>query len=152
MRETLVAGLGNPLVGDEGVGIHVVRRLMDGPPDHFPDVEFADLGASMMAAVHAMAGRRKVVFIDCALMDEEPGTLRRFAPEEVRSVKALPRLSLHEGDLMQAVELSRALGECPEEVVIIGIEPAYVGPCEDLSEPLQARMDDYVQAVLDELT
>ncbi len=151
MRETLVAGLGNPLMGDEGVGIHVMVRLMAEPMDRFPDVEFADLGTSMMSAVHAMTGRRKAVFIDCALMGEEPGALRRFTPEDVRSVKALPRFSLHEGDLLQAVELSRAMGECPDEVVILGIEPAHVGPSQDLSHTLERRVPEYVRAVLAEL-
>ncbi len=151
MRGILVAGLGNLLMGDEGVGIHVLLRFMAEPMDRFPDVEFADLGTSMMSAVHAMADRRKAVFIDCALMGEEPGALRRFTPEDVRSVKALPRFSLHEGDLLQAVELSRAMGECPDEVVILGIEPARVRPSEDLSPTLEGRVPEYVRAVLAEL-
>ncbi len=151
MGDILVAGLGNPLMGDEGVGVRVMQRLMDGPTGRFADVQFVDLGTSMMSAVHAMAGRRKVIFIDCALMGEEPGVLRRFTPEDVRSVKVLPRFSLHEGDLLQAIELSRAMGECPDQVVIFGIEPSHVGPGEGLSPALAARVPYYVQAVLAEL-
>ncbi len=58
---------------------------------------------------------------------------------------------LNEGDLLQAVELSRAMGECPDEVVILGIEPAHVGPSEDLSPTLEGRVPEYVRAVLAEL-
>ena len=150
MRDILVAGLGNALMSDEGVGAVVLERLSsDGA--RFPRVEFADLGASAMRALHAMAGRRKAVFVDCALMGEEPGAIRRFTPEQVRSQKALAGLSLHEGDLLKVIELSRALGECPQEVVIFGIQPQQIAPGQGLSPALKARLGQYVDAVAAEL-
>ena len=152
VADVLVAGLGSPLLGDDGVGAHVVRRLMELRSGRFADVEFADLGASMMRVVHAMAGRRRAVFIDCAFMGEEPGVLRRFTPDEARSLKSLPRLSLHEGDLLQAIELSRSLGECPNAVVIFGVQPESVEPREELSPILRERLDDYAAAVLAEVS
>ena len=113
--------------------------------------DFVDLGTSAMRALHAMAGRRKAVFVDCALMGEAPGTIRRFTPEQVRSQKALSGLTLHEGDLLKVIELSRTLGECPEEVVIFGIQPECIEPGEALSPILAARLGEYTDAVACEL-
>jgi hydrogenase maturation protease len=147
VRSVLAAGLGNPLLTDEGIGIAVVEALAESRGGQFPDVEFLDLGTSMMRAVHAMAGRRRALFVDCAFMGAEPGTIRRFLPDDVRSIKALAHFSLHEGDLLQAIGISRAAGECPGEIVLFGIQPESVEPGLELSATLAARLPEYVEAV-----
>jgi hydrogenase maturation protease len=114
-------------------------------------VDVIDLGTGGLAVVHEMAHRPKVIFVDCALMDEAPGTLRRFTPDEVVTRKIQTRLSLHEGDLMQSIALSRQLGECPPEIVIFGIQPKRVEMGESLSNELQARLSEYEERVLAEV-
>lgn len=150
MKPVLVVGLGNPLMRDEGIGLAVVQRL-EKRAREFPMVEFIEAGNSLMAALHRMAGRRKVIFVDCAIMGDRAGTLRRFLPDEARSVKRLAGFSLHEGDLYSALELSKRLGECPDAVVIFGIEPARVEWGEGLSPVVAARLNEYVDAVIAEL-
>lgn len=150
-KPIIVVGLGNPLMGDEGVGLHVVQRL-EKRQDDFPNVEFVEGGTSLAAAVYRTMGRRKAVFIDCALMGEEPGTLRRFAPEHVCSVKYLSGVSLHEGDLCTLLEGLRMLGEAPKEVVIFGIQPVSIEPRMRLSECLLRRLDEYVAAIESEIS
>jgi hydrogenase maturation protease len=100
-----------------------------------------------MAALHAMAHRRRAIFVDCAFMGAEPGAVRRFTPSQVSSRKELAGFSLHEGDLLDAIELSRQLGECPEQVVIFGIQPERVAPGETLSAVLRDRLAEYVKLV-----
>lgn len=150
MTPTIVIGIGNVLLRDEGVGVHVVRWLSELHGD-MNGVEFLDAGAVGMKLVHILQGRRRAVLVDCALMGESPGTLRRFLPEEVHSIKALPGLSLHEGDLLAVIRLCEELGCCPEEIVMLGIEPGVVEPGEGLSPCLAERMDDYLAAVLIEI-
>ena len=148
MNDTVVIGLGSPLMCDEGVGIHLVNEL---ERRGFAGVDFKDLGTSGMSVLHAIAGRRKAIVIDCALMGEAPGTIRRFGPEEVRSKKQLPRLSLHEGDLLAFLDLAARLGNAPDEIVIYGIEPSEISPSMEISEVLTARMDDYCRTISAEL-
>ena len=150
MKPTIVIGIGNVLLKDEGVGVHVVRRLESLHGD-VPGVEFVDAGAVGMKLLHMLQGRRKAVLVDCALMNESPGTLRRFLPDEVHSIKALPGLSLHEGDLLAVIRLCGELGECPEEIVVFGIEPDVVEPGESVSACLADRMEQYVAAVQAEI-
>jgi len=149
-NDAVVIGIGNLLLSDEGIGIHVVRALMRRGRE-FPGVDLLDLGASGMELFHKIAGRRKAILIDCALMDEAPGTIRRFTPDEVRSRKEVSALSFHEGDLLDVLDLSKRVGECPEEVVIFGIQPQDFSPSETPSPLLQGRMGEYTARIEDEL-
>jgi hydrogenase maturation protease len=145
-----VLGLGNPLMTDEGVGAVFIQRLQ-AHALRYPQVEFIDAGTGGMKLIHLLEGREKVIFIDCAFMQTAPGTLRRFALNEVLSVKELPDLSLHEGDLLQILRMARQLGACPLEVIIFGIEPERMEPGQTLTSTLVQRLDDYDREILAEL-
>jgi len=149
MKPTVIIGMGNPLMSDEGIGIHVIARLQQTILADCTDI--LDLGTSGMRALHELEGRDMVVFVDCALMGTEPGTIRRFTPEDVETMKIQPRLSLHEGDLLNTIALARRLGTAPERIVIFGIEPEAIDPGETLSPALAARLDHYVATVRDEV-
>jgi hydrogenase maturation protease len=150
MKPVVCIGLGNPLRTDEGVGVRVVEalRAAGGAP---ADCEILDLGTAGPALLHALAGRRKAVIVDCTLMGEAPGMCRRFRPEEVRTKKALAGLSVHEADVLRILALSEELGERPEEVVLFGIEPASIEAGTELSPALREGLDGYVAAVRAEL-
>jgi len=160
-KDVVVIGLGNILLSDEGVGVHIVRQLSNqsaegetsplGGQDKFPNTDFIEAGAAGMNLLHLIANRKKAVIIDCAKMGEKPGTIRRFTAEEVVSVKHLTHFSLHEVDILQVLNLSKQLGECPAEVVFFGIEPESLGPGQKLSNTLSAKIDSYIAAVCEEL-
>lgn len=143
-------GLGNPLMGDEGIGVYLIERLAGSAADH-SSVDFLDAGTGGLSVLHCIEGRRKAVFIDCALMDEEPGAIRRFTPEEVRSRKVFAHQSLHEADVMRIIEMAAQLEQAPEQMVIFGIQPERVEFVQGLSPTLMERMDEYVSLVLQEL-
>jgi hydrogenase maturation protease len=147
MKPTLIICLGNPLMRDEGIGICLASELSPRLADR-SDVEVLDLGTGGLTIMHAIAGRKRVIFVDCAIMGEAPGTMRRFTPEEVRSSKIRTRYSLHEGDLLDTLDLSRRMGECPDDIVIFGIEPNQVAPGEGLSEELQGKISHYIETIL----
>jgi hydrogenase maturation protease len=145
-----VLGLGNPLMADEGIGVCLVTRLSRFCAE-YPDVDFIDAGTGGLAVLHHIRDRRKVIFIDCAYMGEAPGTILRFTPEDVCSDKVLARQSLHEGDLLRIIDLSRQLGEAPNEIVIFGIQPERIEPALGLSVAIKNRIDEYLAALLKEL-
>ena len=149
MKPTAIIGMGNALMSDEGIGIHVIAQLQQMTLGD--SVEALDLGTSGMRALHELGGRDVVVFVDCALMGTEPGTIRRFTPEDVETKKIQPRLSLHEGDLLNTIALAKRLGTAPERIVIFGIEPKTIDPGETLSPALAARLDQYVATVREEV-
>jgi hydrogenase maturation protease len=149
-KDVVVIGLGNVLLSDEGIGVHLVRRLSN-QQDKFPTVEFIDASSGGMSVLHLIANRKKTVIIDCAKMGAKPGTIRRFTPDEVQSVKKLSHYSLHEADILQVINLSKQLGECPDEVVFFGIESEVVEPGIGLSETLASKLEHYVSIVCREL-
>lgn len=149
MKRAAVIAMGNPFMSDEGVGIRVLERLRQGALAE--DCDLLDLGTSGFSVLHALRGRDKVVFVDCAMMGAPPGTLRRFTPEEVATQKARSRLSLHEGDLLHTIALAQRLGTCPDDVVIFGIEPKTIEPGDRLSAELSPNLDTYAAAVRAEL-
>jgi hydrogenase maturation protease len=149
-KETVVMGLGNPLMGDEGIGVHIISALQEVPAvSEIADI--VDLGTSPLTVIHAIAGYRKAVIVDCARMMKEPGDVCRFTPKEVVSLRSLEGFSLHECELFRALEISAKLEEHPREVVIIGIEPERFGLHEGLSARLARNLEAYVQRVLEEI-
>ena len=150
MKPILIICLGNPLMRDEGIGIRLASKLSVQLADN-PNVEVLDLGTCTMSAMHVIAGRKKVIFIDCAIMGQPPGTIRRFGPRDVRSLKVRMRYSMHEGDLINILELSRSLGECPDDIIIFGIEPKEIAHGEGLSRELENNIQQYVQVIMNEL-
>jgi hydrogenase maturation protease len=149
-KDVVVLGLGNPLMGDEGVGGEVISRLLQ-RADEFPSVEFIDAGTAGFSILHKLGGRRKAIIIDCCVMGAAPGTMVVFTPDDVKSVKKLSHFSLHEADILQVIDLARRLGECPREILIFGIEPASVMMQKSLSPVLAERLDSYVELVAAEL-
>jgi len=151
MKKNVVAvGLGNPLMGDEGIGGLIISRFQ-AQADKYPSVDFIDAGTGGMSLLHIIAGRKKAVLIDCACMETEPGTIKRFTPADVKSVKKLQHQSLHEADVLKITELARRLGQLPQQVVILGIEPEKIEPGQKLSDTLSSKVDDYIATIAKEL-
>jgi len=142
-KDVTVLGLGNPLMSDEGVGVAVIERF-SAHSDKFPNVDFIDAGTGGMSILHLIEGKRKVIIVDCAYMGTEPGTIRKFGPDEVRSVKKLAHQSLHETDIFKIIDLAKQLGNCPQEISFFGIEPETIEPKQKLSKIISTRIDDYI--------
>jgi hydrogenase maturation protease len=149
-KDTIVIGLGNILFSDEGIGIHLIRKL-SGYQDKFPSVEFIDAGTGGMNVLHLIANRKKAVIIDCVKMGKKPGEIKRFEPADVKTVKKMMHFSLHEADILRIINLSTQLGECPDQIVIFGIEPESLELGQKLSITLSDRLDAYTIDIRKEL-
>lgn len=150
-KPAIVIGLGNPIMADEGIGSAVVGALAGlAEAGKLPteNVEYLDGGCGGMYLLHSIAERKKVILIDCARMGLEPGAIRRFTPDEVQTVKQMTHLSLHEVDILRVLELAEMIGQCPEEIVIFGIEPAKIEPHIGLTDVLQRRLPDYLADIV----
>jgi len=143
---TVLAGFGNPLHGDDGVGPFVARRIHESLP-HSEEIDLLELSDSAFRLVERLAGYRRAVIVD-ALVDEqaEVGALRRF---ELAALPEDGHASFHTGGLASALALARGLGmRTPEEIVVYGIvirEPREFA--ERLSGPLEARVPEIAAAI-----
>ena len=149
--KTAVLGLGNPIMTDEGIGPVLVGRFSH-ISEQYPGVAFKDVGTGGFSLLYELEDLDKVVFIDCALMAREPGTIKRFTPNDVETIKRLAHFSLHEGDLLSLLDQAKQLDQCPDEVVIFGIQPETVDYGLALTACLADRLDEYITVISDELT
>lgn len=117
----LVLGLGNLLLRDEGVGLHVLRRLET--ELELPEgLELLDGGTSGMDLLNDLIDRDAVIVIDAIKSAAAPGTVVRLADDEVPAFFQT-RFSPHQiglVDVLAALELMEAK---PREVILIGIVP-----------------------------
>ena len=146
---TLVLGLGNPLLGDDAVGLKVaalVRERLDGAPG--VDVEEEEAGG--LRLMERMAGYDRAVLVDAAVTGGAPGEVRRLVPEDLPTQRTA---AAHGIDLSRALALGRQLGyPMPEEVRIVAIEAASVLEFrEDMTPAVAAAVEPAVAAVLEEL-
>ncbi len=147
-KPILVLGLGNILLQDEGVGVHVVEHLLTlDLPDH---VELLDGGTAGFDLLDPIADRQKVVIIDAIDGDLPPGTMVRFGLDQLDTERPT-RQSLHEVSIGETFAAARRLGVAPAEVVVLGIKPASLSYGLDLSPCLAERIPILVDEVLKEL-
>jgi hydrogenase maturation protease len=143
----VVIGVGNLLLRDEGIGIHAVKALQE--IDLPPDVKLIDGGTSPDLIAYTRAGD-KLIIIDAARADGEPGAIYRFKPEDLEGGKGA-LTSAHEIGVVENLNLMTATGNEPRETVIIGIEPGEIDWGTKLSAELKKRLPEIVETVLREI-
>lgn len=145
---TLVLGLGNILLRDEGIGVRVVQAMEQAALP--PDVEILDGGTAGVDLLDVLADRQKVVVIDAIDGELAPGTVLRLTPDEL-APRREPGVSLHDLGLLETLAMARQLNAAPREVVIIGVKPYRVECGLDLTAEASRLVPRIVDLVLAEL-
>ncbi len=133
-----VLGVGNPLKGDDGIGVELVNRLKDGGLPE--EIELHDVGTSGMNIIHYLKDLDGAIIVDALRSEGEPGDFTFFGPEEVDNSMAVR--STHDANLLEAIELSGTLGERPDEILIMGVIPEDISLGENLSPSLQEKLPE----------
>ena len=122
MRTTLILGIGNNLLTDEGVGIHVVRHLQERHADS-RDLTFLDGGTLSFTLAGPIAEHDNLIVVDAARLGGPPGSIRCFEGAEMDRYLTGNRASVHEVGLMDLFDISRLSGTFPDHRALIGVEP-----------------------------
>lgn len=151
MRQALIGGIGNVLLGDDGVGPYILR-LLDSRYRFGDDVELADLGTPALDLTHQIVGLRSLILIDSVASSEEaPGTVVVYRKEEIMSVAPAERLDPHSPALSECLLTAEMLGASPEHVLLVGIVGATYEPGEPMSAAVRESVEEAIQAILEEL-
>jgi hydrogenase maturation protease len=126
MSTTLILGIGNNLLSDEGVGVHVIRHLETHHPDA-PDVTYLDGGTLSFTLAEPIADHDNLIVVDAARFGESPGTYRCLEGEEMDRYLKGNRASVHEVGLVDLFDISRLSGTFPRRRALIGVEPESLG-------------------------
>lgn len=145
----LVLGLGNVLLGDDGVGPLALARL---ERDYRvpPQVRLAEGGTLGLALLDEIAGARHLILVDAVATDEPPGTLVRLDGEAVMDA-VRDRLSVHQVGVADLLDAARLIGRYPASVLLLGIVPGRIGLSVTRTPAVDAALAALVTAVVDEV-
>lgn len=141
MKKIGVIGIGNPLRKDDGIGIVLLEKLVEIKDDLPDDIEYIDGGTGGMNLLHLFARFDIVVFIDAVNFGGEIAESKFFNSEEVISKNIQIKISTHGSDILKIIQLSKELGENPDEVFIFGVQPQDMTPGTRLSHEIQENID-----------
>lgn len=159
--KTLVLGLGNPILGDDGVGWKVAEEvqrqltlpsppaLLPGEGRHVVDVECLSLGG--ISLMEHLIGYQRAILIDAFALEEPIGSILVLKLSDLPNYSAFHTTSAHDTSLQNAIKLGRSLGaQLPDDITVVGIATRQIYDfSEELSPPVAQAVPKAVQFVLD---
>lgn len=142
-------GVGNLLLSDEGLGVHVAQMLMERQSPADIDLEIIDAGVSSDAFL-TMGDVDKLIVVDAVIGGCEPGAIYRFNPDDIEIENEI-EVSVHQWGLFEGLKIMELAGNKPADVVIIGVEPKVVEWGMDLSEEIEKKIPEIIELVLSEI-
>jgi hydrogenase maturation protease len=138
--DTLVLGIGNTLLTDEGVGVHAVQYLKEHYTD-LPDTEYLDGGTLSFTLAIPVEQADRLIVIDATQLNDEPGTVRTFIGAEMDTfLNKQTKRSVHEVGLIDLVNIARLTEQLPHKRALIGIQPEIIDWGEHPSPAVQAAI------------
>ena len=144
-KQNLIVGLGNVLLTDDGIGIHLINKLKE--EECLKGNQFLDLGTSSMdIAYYLNDDIARMVIIDCIKSDDEPGTLFKMGLDDLVSKKK-ENFSLHQLKFIDSIKLVSIENTFPE-TMILGIVPK---DTKTFSDKLSKELIDRLPFVYDKI-
>jgi hydrogenase maturation protease len=150
--KTLVIGLGNPILGDDGVGWRVAEEIARKTADQ-PDVEVDCVALGGLSLMERLTGYERVILVDSIFTGKKPlGAVSKFPLTELPDLSSSHTTAVHDTSLRTALNVGRSM-DIPlphdEDVLIVSIEAQDVYDfSESLSPPIEAAVPLAVEAVL----
>lgn len=147
-----VIGVGNILMGDEGLGVRALKPLGERVAEFGDRVELVDAGTALIDILDDYTGCDVILLIDVVRGGGVPGAIYRFEPEDLcRTRGGGVATSLHQMSVLEVLEMERLTGREIPKVIILGMEPENIRLGLELSETVAGRLPRLVETVLDEI-
>ena len=140
----LIAGLGNLLLQDDGVGVHAVLELQKSPPT---GAVVAEVGTAVLSALHLLEWADKILAIDAMQAGGAPGTIYAFGTDDVD--RGGIQASLHELNLLAALGFLE--NKARPEIVIFGVEPEKIDYGLELTPAVAAALPELTAAAREQV-
>jgi hydrogenase maturation protease len=141
---TLVLGVGNPLLGDEGFGVHVARRLKEVElPSHVKVLEGGIGGFNLLGFLEEV---ERLLVVDVMMLDAAPGELRLLKPGPELQEPGKEIISFHQIGVLELVQMWGLLGYEPEMLFLV-TRPEKIEWSTELSPPLQAAVERAIELI-----
>jgi hydrogenase maturation protease len=143
-----VLGIGNLLLKDEGIGVHLVEKLAEVIDD--ANVKIIDAGTCPDFLSLVEDNLDKLIIVDAVENGDEPGTLYRFHFDVV-DLKGAPPFSLHDVGVIDSLRTMALFNQQPKSTVVIGIEPKIIDFGLELSPEIEDKLPKIISLVLKEI-
>ncbi len=141
----VVLGMGNLILSDDGVGIHALRAL--GSDARLPpNVKLVDGGTFGTELVGFTTEAKRLILLDAVDVGSEPGAVVRLEGDALYDLPAAG--SVHGLGAAEFLSALRLLGEEPEEIILLGVQPESIAPGVTLSPCVDAAVSHLVDAAL----
>lgn len=140
---TVVIGLGNPLMGDDGLGL-VALEALRAAWRFTPDVEWVDGGTWGMNLLHVIEDADRILFLDAIAADRTPGDLVQLDRDDLPRLLTM-KVSPHQIDLREVLAVAELRGRLPPTIVALGLEPAEVVMRHAVSERVATGLPSLVE-------
>jgi len=137
--KTIVIGLGNPILGDDGIGWKIAEKIKQQlAPDSPVDVEFLSLGG--ISLMEHLIGYERAILIDAVASDQETGSVVVSKLNEMPDYSAFHIASAHDTSLQNALKLGKSMGvSLPKEVIVVGIASDHIYDFSEALSPAVAQ-------------
>lgn len=144
-----VLGIGNVLLSDDGVGVHVIRHLQEAYS--FPDsVQLIDGGTKGLDLLPYFEALERILIVDAANFGKAPGTIDLVEGEKIPAFLST-KLSVHQIGLPDTLFAAKLMNITPSEMTLVGIQPKSMETGTELSPEIQDRIPHLVTEVLKKL-
>ena len=126
MQRTLVLGIGNTLLSDEGLGIHLLEYLRKRHSD-LPGITWLDGGTLSFTLAPLIEEHENLIVLDAAQLNKAPGTISLFTGAEMDAFVGYGKRSVHEVGLLDLLTIAHLQERLPGNRALLGIQPAEFG-------------------------
>ena len=149
MNKTLVLGIGNPLMQDDGIGVYVVQKLRTDYPD-LSGVEFVDGGTLSFSLIGIIEEADHLIVVDAAQMDVAPGVVLPFLGVAMDDMLGLQKnASVHDVTLIDLMSIALLADRLPTKRALVGIQPECIGWRMELSPVVNQAIPEACQVVME---
>jgi len=139
-HKTLILGIGNVLLRDDGAGVHAIRMLAERVAER-DDIELMDGGTLSFSLAGAIKDAEHLIVIDAAQYDGQPGSTKVYLGEQMDTfIGSNRKCSVHEVSLIDLMAIALLAGQLPQQRALIGIQPHSIDWGETPSLPVSAAI------------
>jgi hydrogenase maturation protease len=147
-KKIVILGVGNILLSDEGVGVHVVNELMK--LDLPPGVTVVEGGTDGFRLIDIITEADRLIVIDAVKGGAVPGSIYRFNIDEIKDCPPGFKTSVHQIGILEVINLSSLIGKTPNTTVI-SVEPKSLGMGMELSPEVKAKIPRIIELIKEEV-
>jgi hydrogenase maturation protease len=147
-KKIVILGVGNVLLSDEGVGVHVANEMikMELPAN----VSVVEGGTDGFRLLNVITEADRLIVVDAVKGGGDPGTIYRFDINDVKNSPSGFKTSVHQIGILEVIDLSGLIGKTPHTTVI-GVEPKSLEMSLELSPEIKDKVPRVIELVLEDL-